>query len=371
VSKTEERLKLFQICRTHGPAFANLTLCVGLITTACPGAAQAARSAPRAPASQPDVVGDFRALAQQRPWHCKSPQPHDVPATGWSTSQPECAWQNRLRMQTWRGPNGLQGTPCVSAQAYWWNWARGQGGTPAARHPAWRSAWTSQSLRDDSGPEKRIVMLRRLPDGKWSATEWRWTPSPRAATRAWQQRRWNVLAGRAEHWRQQAGAASGTREARMLQNVLEANLGTRPAELGGDVLRWQTDGLCLQVDATAPGPQQLQLPYSADDSRLANCSCIAERYPKATWLSTFSLVPTPRHVRSGAKFYAVWVEGAVLKGQLWIPTKGDGPLVRVRITTDLPARLADPIDTEALARPRQVVEREMMGLAARWAAAYE
>lgn len=316
------------------------------------------------------MTADFRALAQQRPWQCKAPAVRAVPATGWSAGRTGCAWQDRLQMRTWSGPGALPGSNCVNAQAAWWAWARGQGAAPAAWPAAWNSAWTSQSLRDDSGPVKRIVMLLLLPDGKWNATEWRWNPSPRAATRAWQQQRWNALAARAE----QVGQQAGTRQAGMLHKVLEWNLGTRPAELAGDVLRWQADGLCLQVDPASPGAQQLQfqLPYSADDSRQEQRSAmqlqLARRYPKASWLTPFSLVPAARHARGGAKFYALWAQGAVLKGQLWIPTKGDGPLVRLRITTDLPAAPANP---ETLARSRQVLERELMSLASRWAVAYE
>lgn len=278
-------------------------------------------------------------------------------------------------MQSWSGPAALPAGACVGAPARWWAWARAQGAAPNTQRAVWRSGWTAQSLRDDSGAVKRIVLVRQLPDGMWSATEWRWTPSPRAATRAWQQRRWDMLAERADQLRQQAGALSGPREARMLHQVLEANVGARAAELGGEVLRWQSDGLCLQVGASGPGPQQLQLPYSAEDSRQEQRSAmqlqLARRNPKAVWLSPFGLVPAPRPPRGGAKFYAVWVEGAVVAGQLWIPTKGDGPLVRVRITTTLPAPPAPGATLDALAQPRQVLERELMSLATRWAAAYE
>jgi hypothetical protein len=83
---------------------------------------------------------------------------------------------------------------------------------PARRQPSGKTHCNAP------GPARRQVERHRMALGAF----------PRAATRAWQQRRWNLLAGRAEHWRQQAGAASGTRDARMLQNVLAANLATRP-----------------------------------------------------------------------------------------------------------------------------------------------
>lgn len=228
-------------------------------------------------------------------------------------------------------------------------------------------------MRDDSGTDKRMVIIRQSSPGQWNVTEWRWSPSTRAATRAWQQGRWNALAARAGQF-SQPPQAGGAGEARMLEQVLEANLGARPAERTGDALKWQSDGLCLQAIA-APGPQQLQLPYSADDSRREQRAAmqvqLARRYPKATWLSPFNLVPTPRHARGGAKFFAVWLEGSTVKGQLWVPIKGDGPLVRVRISTGLPASPADISNNPAIALRKQVVEREVMALAARWASAYE
>lgn len=247
--------------------------------------------------------------------------------------------------------------------------------------PVWQAAWSANSTRDDSDMVKRIVLMREVSQGNWTVTEWRWSPSPRAATRAWQQGRWNALAARAEQFRQTV-APGGARETRMLNDVLGANLRHRPAEQSGDVLKWQTDGLCLKVDAAAPGAQQLQLPYSADDSRLEQRAAmqlqLARRYPKAVWLSTFNLVPTARHVRGGAKFYAVWVDGGTIKGQLWMPTKGDGPLLRVRIATQLPAIAADAAgnpadiaDNPAIMLRRQVIERELKNVAALWASTHE
>lgn len=232
----------------------------------------------------------------------------------------------------------------------------------------------SHSMRDDSGPEKRIVIIRKLAQGDWSATEWRWMPSLRAATRTWQQGRWDALAAHAQQFRQPV-TAKGTREVRMLQQVLDANLGHRPAERNGDVLKWQSDGLCLQVDLAAPGAQQLQLPYSADDSRLEQRAAmqlqLARRFRNANWLSTFNLVPAARNARGGAKFYAIWLDGATIKGQLWMPTKGDGPLVRLRLATELPATPANGMENPAVTMRRQVIERELMAVAARWAFAYE
>ena len=228
---------------------------------------------------------------------------------------------------------------------------------------------------DERGPEKRIVILRRLTNGEWSGTEWRWTPSLRAATRHWQEGRWKLLAERAAQLRGPSEAPQGPVETRMLHGVLEANLGNRIGEIGSHGWQWLANGLCLNVDALGLGQQIMQLPYAVDDSRLEQRAAmqlqLARRYRKATWLTDFSLIPAAPQARGGAKFYAIWIEQASLKGQLWIPTKGNGPLVRLRITTALPAPAAEQPDPQVVARAAQVMQRELTGLASRWAAAYE
>lgn len=273
-------------------------------------------------------------------------------------------------MRRWSGQGGLSAASCVSAQAHWWAWARAGGPAVASAPRAWRTNWTAQSVVDESGPEKRIVIVRRQANGEWSATEWRWNPSPRAATRRWQQGRWHLLAARAVQFRQASEPAYGPKEARMLRTVLEANLGARIGEIGSHTWQWKADELCLQVDAVGLGQPLMQLPYSVDDSRLEQRAAmqlqLARRYPKATWLSSFSLVPAPPHARGGAKFYALWLENAVLKGQLWIPTKGGGPLVRLRITAALPVAAGSSPDPVAIEHARLVVQRELMALAGRW-----
>lgn len=335
-----------------------------------PGARAASKARRPVAAAIPDVAANFAALAQQRPWRCPDQQAVGVPGTGWTGGLAQCAWQNRLRVRHWSGQGGAPPARCVSAQAHWWAWAR-NGGAPAASPAAWRAEWPGQSLVDDSGSEKRIVILRRQPDGAWSATEWRWNPSTRAATRVWQEGRWKQLAARAAQLRQAPGAA----QARALHAVLEANLGARAGEVDGDAWRWKADGLCLTVDAGGLGPQQMQLPYSADDSRLEQRAAVqlqlARRFPKATWLSAFALVPTAPHVRGGAKFYAIWTEGAQLMGQLWMTAKGDGPPVRLRITLALPMAAAGQPDPQALALAHQLARRELMGLATSWANVHE
>lgn len=316
-----------------------------------------------------DVLGDFAALAQQRPWECADQQSAPTPRLGWAGGVAQCAWQNRLRMRRWRGPDVLTPSACVSGPAYWWTWARGKG-----QPSAWRSTWPAQSLEEGQGPEKRIVAIERDAEGQWTTTEWRWHPSPRAATRRWQEGRWTLLAERAARLRQ-AGDTYRTPEARKLGAALERNLGRRAAQASGDRLTWESDGLCLQADVGNTGQRVLNLPYAQDESRMEQRAAmqlqLARRYPTATWLMPFSLVPPPPNVRSGAKFYALWLEGAVVKGQLWIPTKGAGPLLRVRISTDLPATQAGAPEPKLLSRVRQVIARELGALAARWTYEHE
>jgi hypothetical protein len=248
---------------------------------------------------------------------------------------------------------------CVSSEALWWTRARLQATAAPVASAAWHSAWTSQAIRDEIGSEQRIIIMERDGDGQWSAREWRWKPSERAATRRWQAARWALLVARA------ARHSYAVHDASPLWTVLEANLGRRPGEIAGGVLSWVSEAMCLQVDRAAPGPQQLQLSYTLDDSRQEQRAAmqlqLARRFPEATWLTPFSLVPAPEQLRRGAKFYAIWLEGDVLSGQLWMPTRGDGPLQRLRIST----KLAQPTPA-GMGAGKRAVERELLALAASW-----
>ncbi len=352
-------------CSTASPF---LSACAALLFQAVAGGA-AAHALPAA-----DVAADVRGLAQQRPWRCAQQAEADVPHTGWRASAVECAWQERLRVRSWSGPGERHKGACVSAQAQWWAWSRAA--SPAAPGGAvpWHAAWAAHSMVDDSGAEKRVLILRRLAAGDWSVPEWRWQPSPRAATRRWQEGRWKLLVARAAQLRATPAVAAGAPEERMLHQVLDANLAGRVAEIGQQSWQWLADGQCLGVDAAGLGQQIMQLPYAADDSRMEQRAAmqlqLARRYPKATWLTEFRLVPASLRARGGAKFYAVWMEQHVIKGQLWIPTRGNGPLVRVRITTALPTA-AGPADAQVVARAEQLLTRELSALAGRWVAEHE
>lgn len=209
--------------------------------------------------------------------------------------------------------------------------------------------------------------MDRGSDGQWQAREWRWLPSERLATRRWQAARWALLAADADRKAPSpALTVQEPRESASLWAVLEANLGRRAGEMSGGVLSWPSDGMCLKVDRAAPGPQQLQLSYSIDDSRQEQRAAmqlqLARRFPEAQWLTPFSLVPGPSQVNRGAKFYAIWIEAGVLSGQLWMPTRGDGPLQRLRISTSLTPQPA----AAEVAAGKRAIERELLALAASW-----
>ena len=335
-----------------------------------PGAHAAVRTH-RKPIAKPDLLADFAALAQNRPRKCTGEELATRQVPGWKTDRTECAWQNRLRIRHWSLVPGAQAANCVSPQAQWWASARGASGAP----PAWHARWTARSLDDESGAEKRIAVIQRAASGQWSATEWRWNPSTREATRRWQEGRWKLLAALAAGLNQPADAGAIPRETRMLHTVWEKNLGTRAGEISGEFWRWQAEGLCMRTDPVLPGQQQFHIPYSVDDSRLEQRSAmqlqLARRYPKALWLTPFRLLPAQAQARGGAKFDAVWIENTELKGQLWIPTKGDGPVVRLRVNVSLPAVQGGQPSPAVVARASQTVERELTALASRWAAEHE
>ena len=348
------------------PGYTAIPLCLmGVLAwlAAVPASALALR--PRA--APDDVVMNLRDLAQQRPWTCAEAARLDAPRTGLAGGVAECAWQNRWRMRHWRGRADAATNACISSQAQWWAWLR-------APVP-WRTAWAGHSFIEDGATQQRIVIVQRLENGEASVTEWRWNPSPRSATRRWQQGRWKLLAARAEQLRAPVEADYGPLESRMLRSVLASHLAKRVGEIGNQTWRWQAEGLCLTVDALGLGQQIMQLPYAADDSRMEQRAAmqlqLARRYPKATWLTEFGLVPAAARARGGAKFQAVWLEQASLKGQLWIPTKGNGPLVRLRITTALPVAAGGHAQPQAIARAEQVLQQELTGLASRWAAEHE
>lgn len=333
-------------------------------------AAHAKRTAKKPTPDQ--LITQFSALATVRPTTCPAQASQAPP--GWQLDGAAvCAWQGRLRLVRWSAqPPGAN--DCVSRAAQWWAAQRPAYGIAPGPGAAWRVAWTSQWLFDDRKPEKRIAQIERSADGAWRASEWTWQPSPRAATRKWQQGRWDLLSAALSARAAPAHELGSANPA--LRAVWEKNLGTRPGEIAGDVWQWPQAGLCLRVDSQGLSQGQLHLPYLAADSRLEQRAAmqvqLARRYPKAHWLTPFRLTTAAQAPsRGGAKFEAVWFDAPVLKGQLWIPTRNDGPVLRLRINTVL--ALQPPVDpaAPALLQAAGVIERELHGLARQWTATHE
>jgi hypothetical protein len=315
-------------------------------------------------AVKPDIVADFATLAQNRPRPCGNDEAPAAAPFNWRIESTECAWQNRLRVRRWLATARMLPGDCVSPQARWWAWARGGQSRP------WDTSWNARSLTVHDGEEERIVLVQRVDGGEWLATEWRWRPSPRAATRRWQEGRWKLLAAAIDSVNQTTAPFPLTSESAVLQKVWSDNLANRAGEMAGNLWRWQAEGLCLRSDPVGPEQPRSHLPYSIDDTRLEQRAAmqllLARRYPKASWLTPFRLVAAPDQATGGVQFYAVWVENGELKGQLWMPTKGDGPVVRLRIVASVPGS-----SPPAIARAGQIVERELTALARRWVIAHD
>lgn len=328
----------------------------------------AAPAAPRAVPARSGFAHDFRALAQQRPRDCRPPA-NGQDSSAWPDGKAACAWQNRLRQESWSWSDGAP-SACISAQARWWS--RAQAALPpGAPRSVWDARWTVQTLHFAVGGEERVLILQRDGKARWHATEWRWTPNPRPATRRWQQGRWKLLLDSAAQLHSPIVTA-GTSDAMRMQPVFRRVLGARPGELGPDGMALEAAGLCLRAGNPLAGQPKLSLSYSPNDSRLEQRAAmhlqLSRQYPGATWLTQFKMLAMPPHPPSGAKFLATWVEGGQVSSQLWMPAKNDTATVRVRVSTRLP-RGQD--GAAAVAKAQQVLEGELEAIAAQWAAAYE
>lgn len=316
------------------------------------------------------VKNDLSILATHRPKKCIEAKESQAKVPGWRQSAAQCAWQNRLQMRRWEAHKDSAPNSCLSQPALWWAWARRAAPTAAA--VAWNSTWSAQSLLDDSGAQKRVGIIERTAQGAWVATEWRWAPSPRAATRKWQERRWKLLTDVAMQMRQAPRAEHGPPQAALLKAAWEKNLGGRAAEVAPESWRWERDGLCLRMEAVGLSQAQLHLPYSKEDGRFEQRAAmqlrLARLYPKALWITQFRLLPLPDSpAASGAKYEAIWMEDATLKGQLWMPGKADGAVLRARINAALPAKKDPAADAAAIAAIARAIDDELIGLATIWA----
>lgn len=327
------------------------------------------------PEARASVLNDLAILATIRPKKCIEEKAPELQVRGWRTSTALCTWQNRLQMRRWEADQGTDLKVCLSKQALWWAWARSRT-TPAVGPVAWNDAWSAQSLLDDAGAQKRAAIIERTANGSWIATEWRWTPSPRAATRKWQEGRWKLLADAAIEMRQSTRKEPVSHEAAPLLATWEKNLSGRAAEISAENWLWERDGLCMRMETVGLSQAQLHLPYSKEDGRLEQRAAmqlrLARTYPKATWLIPFRVLPLPDStVRGGAKYEAIWVEDATVKGQLWMPGKSDGAVLRARIAVALPAKKNSETDKATAMNIAGSIDRELIGLAAIWAFDHE
>lgn len=348
---------------------ASQAIAAALITLHSPVAAAAGH--PRSK-TEPELV-DFAKLAQQRPRACGSAAPAMAGPAEWKASEPLCVWQGRLQMRRWQADANPAQRACTAAPAQWLAWQRARLAIPnSAPGAAWHTEWTSHYL---AGPAMdgmvRIATVERRAPGGWLATEWTWSPSPRAATRAWQQGRFKLLAQAASRAHPATVAASGP-----LRAVWEKNLAGRAAEAGPDGWRWNSAGNCLRMVAMAPAGVPLPLPYAREDARLEQRAAmqiqLARRHPGATFLMPFRLLDAPAAApRSGAKYVAIWTDRALVTGQLWITRKDDAQPIRAQVTTTLPGRYDTPAGLAAGAGALRAIERELTGIAAIWSADYE
>lgn len=316
------------------------------------------------------LIDDLRILAEDRAKKCIDGKTIEPSTLDWSASAVQCAWQNRLQMRRWKADQYSGPGSCVSRPALWWAWARSRSARPAGP-VAWNSGWTSQSMVDDGDAQKRVGVIERAADGTWVATEWRWDPSPRAATRKWQEGRWKLLVEAAAGLSQPEGKELIAREVAPLKSAWEKSLHGRAGEVSSESWRWQRDGLCLRMETVGLSQAQLHLPYAKDEGRLEQRAAmqlqLARTYPKATWLTPFRLLMLPNGpARGGAKYEAIWVEQGVVKGQLWMPRR-DGALLRARIAVALPPVTTNDADAAARAGAARAIDLELTGLATEWA----
>lgn len=333
------------------------------------GAGAEAHRKPQAREPAQASLVNFAELAQHRPRKCTPALPPVAAPAGWDEKAPLCVWQGRLEMRRWSAPAEGRGG-CVAPPAHWWAWQRARvgirPGTPAA---AWNTGWKSQYVAGAAGERARIAIVE-LQGASWTATEWTWAPSPRAATRAWQQGRWEALAQAAARARSTDAAPPA------LRAIWEKNLNGRPGDISPAGWRWQSEGKCLSMLPMEAAASSLPLPYAREDARLEQRAAmqiqLARRYPQANFVVPFRLLDAPPAMRhSGAKYIAIWTEKARVTGQLWIPLKSGEPTVRARIEASLPARYDTPAGLAAGAGAVRAIERELAAMAATWSAEHE
>lgn len=350
---------------------------------------QAAMRKPATPATP--AVADFQRLSGARGANCTAPSAAAFSGLG-AASLRRCAWSEHVEMLYWdRLPDSAPNLPlaCLPPPAAAWHQLGAATGTGAAI-PAWNASWTGHALLGEgtgagkgagkgagtgvgTGVQHAGALWRRA-DGHWSAVLWRWRPSARPDTRAWQARQWSRVTAAV----QSIGSAGPAQPAPspLLAAWLDATRG-KPRVLAGDAGRWSSAQACLDIRTAGIGQAQMHLPYSRDDARLEQRSAmqvqLARRFPAAEWLRPFTLIEPGRPgARTGAKFYALWKEGKILNGQIWITLPDDGGIVRARMSTAVPANGKSGAGAEELVHARALqLERELAALAHAWELRYE
>jgi hypothetical protein len=337
-------------------------LLAAILTTCVP--AHGARK-PDRPALPP--AADFERLSGARAAECSAPVDPGLAAMG-APALRRCAWSQRVEMLYWQDIPAAPNT-CLSTAAIAWH--RLGTGARAVLRP-WNGSWGGQSLQVQYGGVEQAGMVWRRDDGGWSAVLWRWRPSERLPTRNWQLGHWNEVL---QAVRAIDAANPAPPRTPLMTAWLDVTNG-KPRALDGEVWRWVRDGSCLGLRSAGLGQAQLHLPYSRDDARLEQRSAmqvlLARRFPNAEWLRPFMLVePAISGDRTGAKFLAVWKEGAAVHGQLWIPLRSSGDdkggIVRARISSELPPNAGQ----DAARQRAALTERELGALAHAWEARHE
>jgi hypothetical protein len=231
------------------------------------------------------------------------------------------------------------GTACVSPQARWWAWTRQRigGGTGAA----WHHDWQGNAMAGVQAGLLRYASIAPSGHGGWVATEWRWSPSTRPATRLWQQGRWQAItaSGPAAPARSAAPMTASLAEPVVL--AWERNLHGRPAEVTSSGLLWEADHACLRLLPVAPTEMPFQLATNRTDVRLEQLAAmqvqLARRFPDARWLVPFRVLDdTAQASGNSVKYEALWSERGSVTGQVWIPAKDRDALLRVRVSAAVP-----------------------------------